>query len=186
MRAAGHREWLGKLHPEGQVFVTYNNADLVLAGAFIADKGDTKLGTNPGGDLLQTPSTRYIDFTGARNDVAQHDYFVRTAMSAQTRKSWPGSSIRKRTSRPGNFHERFIPLAATSASSHASWRHRNLARAVDVRGKDGLVAIPTRGRRRQRGAAPIGPDWPGHEEDRGYGRLVEERAARRLLLGHVP
>lgn len=86
VRAAGHREWLDKLHPEGQVFVTYNNSDLVLAGAFFADNGDTKLGTNPGSDLLETTSTRYIDFTGARNDPAQHDYFVRAAMSAQTRK----------------------------------------------------------------------------------------------------
>jgi len=86
VRAAGHREWLAKLHPEGQVFVTFNTSDLVLAGAFFADNGDTKLGTNPGGDLLETPSTRYIDFTGARNDAAQHDYFVRTAMSAQTKK----------------------------------------------------------------------------------------------------
>jgi hypothetical protein len=84
-RAAGHREWLGRLHPVGQVFVTFNNADLVLAGAFFADSNETKLGTNPGAELLETPTTRYIDFTGARNDLAQHNYFVRQGMSAQTK-----------------------------------------------------------------------------------------------------
>jgi esterase/lipase superfamily enzyme len=85
VRAAGHRDWVQKLHPEGQVFVTFNNADLVLAGAFFADNGDTKLGANPGSELLESSSMRYIDFTGARNDIAQHDYFVRAGMSGQTR-----------------------------------------------------------------------------------------------------
>jgi hypothetical protein len=86
VRAAGHREWLQRLHPAGQVFVTFNNADLVLAGAFFADNNETKLGTSPGAELLETPTTRYIDFSGARNDVAQHNYFVRSGMPAQTKK----------------------------------------------------------------------------------------------------
>ena len=84
-RAAAYREWLQRLHPVGQVFVTFNNADLVLAGAFFADNNETKLGTHPGAELLETPTTRYIDFTGARNDPAQHNYFVRKGMSAQTK-----------------------------------------------------------------------------------------------------
>jgi esterase/lipase superfamily enzyme len=85
VRAAGHREWLQRLHPAGQVFVTFNNADLVLAGAFFSDNNETKLGATPGAELLETRTTRYIDFTGARNDAAQHNYFVRQGMSGQTR-----------------------------------------------------------------------------------------------------
>ena len=65
--------------------MTFNNADLVLAGALFADNNEIKLGANPGLELLETRTTRYIDFTGARNDAAQHDYFVRQGMSNQTR-----------------------------------------------------------------------------------------------------
>ncbi|MDQ6681420.1 MAG: hypothetical protein M3Y67_10735, partial [Pseudomonadota bacterium] len=85
-RAAGHREWLGRLTPSGQVFVTFNNADTVLAGARIADSKETKLGAVPGGDLLDTPTTRYIDFTGASNDLLGHDYFVAGGMSARKKE----------------------------------------------------------------------------------------------------
>ncbi len=85
-RAAGHREWLKKLASEGQIFVTYNNADTVLAGAQIADGGEVKLGANPGGDLLDSEAMRYIDFTGASNDLLGHDYFVAGAMSAKKKR----------------------------------------------------------------------------------------------------
>ena len=85
-RAGGHREWLQKLACEGQIFVTYNNADAVLAGAQIADGGEVKLGANPGGDLLDGDAMRYIDFTGASNDLLGHNYFVDGAMSTKKRR----------------------------------------------------------------------------------------------------
>ena len=85
-RAAGHREWLQKLASEGQIFVTYNNADTVLAGAQIADGGEVKLGANPGGDLLDSEAMRYIDFTGSSTDLLGHDYFVDGAMSTKKKR----------------------------------------------------------------------------------------------------
>ena len=85
-RAAGHREWLQKLASAGQIFVTYNNADTVLAGAQIADGGEIKLGANPGGDLLDSEAMRYIDFTGASNDLLGHNYFVDGAMSTKKKR----------------------------------------------------------------------------------------------------
>ncbi|MEO7057530.1 MAG: alpha/beta hydrolase [Caldimonas sp.] len=84
--AAGHRQWLGKIACAGQVFVTFNTADTVLAGARIADNGQPKLGAGPGTDLLETPSTRYIDFTGSSTDLLGHNYFVNGAMTGQKKK----------------------------------------------------------------------------------------------------
>jgi esterase/lipase superfamily enzyme len=84
--AAGHRQWLAKVACAGQVFVTFNNADTVLAGARIADNGQVKLGAVPGTDLLETPSTRYIDFTGSSTDLLGHNYFVSGRMTGQKKK----------------------------------------------------------------------------------------------------
>lgn len=76
VRAGGHAEWLAKLHPKGQVFVTFNKGDTVLLGAFIADNHETKLGTEPGPELLRSGAVRYISFTGARTGAFGHRYFV--------------------------------------------------------------------------------------------------------------
>jgi hypothetical protein len=78
-RAAGHREWLGKMHPKGQVFVTFNQADSVLFGASIADSGQTKLGAEPGGELLASPGVRYVNFRHAAVGFGGHGYFVADA-----------------------------------------------------------------------------------------------------------
>jgi esterase/lipase superfamily enzyme len=110
VRAAGHREWLHRLHPAGQVVVTFNNADLVLAGAFFADNKETKLGANPGTELLETRTTRYIDFTGARNDAAQHNYFVRSGMSAQTRKILGRVFASEADIQPGELPRKIYPV----------------------------------------------------------------------------
>lgn len=110
VRAAGHVEWLKKLHPEGQVFVTFNNSDLVLAGALIADNGDVKLGATPGTDLLETPSTRYIDFTGASNDFAQHDYFIRPGMSAKTKNILTRIFGSEQDIKPGELPRKIYPV----------------------------------------------------------------------------
>lgn len=85
-KAAGHREWLKKLAPGGQVFVTFNNADSVLAGARIADSDEVKLGAEPGGDLFESSAMRYIDFTGASNDLLGHDYFVKGGLSGRKKE----------------------------------------------------------------------------------------------------
>lgn len=86
VRAAGHRDWLVKIRPRGQVFVTFNQGDNVLFGALIADGGQTKLGTDPLPDLLQSGIARYISFTGAQVGSGGHNYFARTNMPAKTLK----------------------------------------------------------------------------------------------------
>lgn len=85
-RAAGHRDWLVKIRPKGQVFVTFNQGDSVLFGAFIADGRQTKLGTDPLPDLLQSGVARYISFTGAPVGFGGHNYFALKNTSAKTRK----------------------------------------------------------------------------------------------------
>ena len=79
-RAAGHRDWLAKIQPKGQVFVTFNKGDSVLLGAFIADGQQTKLGTDPGTELLQSSSARYVSFTNAKVGFGGHGYFVNDNM----------------------------------------------------------------------------------------------------------
>ena len=79
VRAAGHREWLGRIHPKGQVFVSFNQGDSVLFGASIADGNQTKLGVDPGTERLQSPGVRYVSFTGAAADLGGHGYFVADA-----------------------------------------------------------------------------------------------------------
>jgi esterase/lipase superfamily enzyme len=73
-RSAGHVQWLARLRPRGQVFVTFNRDDIVLAGARIAD-GDDKLGANPG-ERLRRADMRYVSFDGAATDLGGHRYFV--------------------------------------------------------------------------------------------------------------
>jgi hypothetical protein len=77
-RASGHESWVKKLQPKGQVFVTYNQGDLTLFGAFIADGSQTKLGTEPGGRLVD-PKVRYLSFTNAQVGFGGHGYFVADA-----------------------------------------------------------------------------------------------------------
>ncbi len=75
-RAEGHAGWVGKLSPKGQVFVTYNQGDLVLFGAYIADGSQVKLGVEPGARLV-SPKLRYVSFTNAPVGAGGHGYFVR-------------------------------------------------------------------------------------------------------------
>lgn len=109
VRSAGHPEWLRNLHPEGRTFVTFNNRDLVLAGARIADNV-VKLGADPGDDLLEAPGMRYIDFTGARNDFAQHNYFVRRGMSAKTKTVLQRIFASQEDIQPGELPRKIYPV----------------------------------------------------------------------------
>ncbi len=86
VRSAGHRQWLGTIQPKGQVFVTFNKGDSVLFGAFIADNRQTKLGTGPGTELLQSASVRYLSFTNAKAGFGGHGYFVNDHMPKKMRK----------------------------------------------------------------------------------------------------
>ncbi|MEO6408371.1 MAG: hypothetical protein ABIO45_06405 [Burkholderiaceae bacterium] len=95
-RAAGHRDWLGKIQPKGQVFVTFNKGDSVLLGAFIADGQQTKLGTDPGAELLKSSSVRYVSFTNAKVGFGGHGYFVNENMPKKMLKVFArifGSSL---------------------------------------------------------------------------------------------
>lgn len=74
-RAEGHDGWVSRLGPRGQVFVTYNKADLVLFGAAVVDGQQTKLGTDPVRRLV-SPCVRYVSFTNANTGAGGHTYFI--------------------------------------------------------------------------------------------------------------
>ncbi|CAN7520583.1 alpha/beta hydrolase [Variovorax sp. LjRoot290] len=80
VRSSGHRDWLANVRPKGQVFVTFNKNDTVLAGAFIADKSQFKLGAAPGSELLRAPHMRYVNFTNGEVGKGGHGYFVNDGM----------------------------------------------------------------------------------------------------------
>lgn len=74
--AAKHASWVSKINPVRRVYVTFTNADSVLAGARIIDK-DVKLGTNPGTERAIGAKYRYVDFNGAaKMKFGAHRYFV--------------------------------------------------------------------------------------------------------------
>jgi hypothetical protein len=75
VQAAGHKEWLARVRPNGRTYVTFHKADHVLAGARVAD-GTVKLGSEPGPDLLLSPTVRYVSFDGAQADFMAHRYFI--------------------------------------------------------------------------------------------------------------
>ncbi len=79
-RASGHKTWLVKVRPKGQVFVAYNKADSVLFGAAVADNGQTKLGLDPTIDRLALGSVRYASFSNAQTGFGGHRYFARKNM----------------------------------------------------------------------------------------------------------
>lgn len=83
-RASGHRDWLARVRPKGQVFVTYNKGDNVLFGAYVADGYQLKLGADPTGELLVSGAVRYISFTRAPVGLGGHRYF---ALDTMPRKS---------------------------------------------------------------------------------------------------
>ena len=83
-RADGHAAWLQKMRPGGQVFVTYNQGDLVLFGAYIADKQQTKLGAEPG-TKATLPWIRYVSFTNAQVGAGGHRYFIAESGKAMPR-----------------------------------------------------------------------------------------------------
>jgi hypothetical protein len=77
VRADGHRGWMHQLRPKGRTYVTFNLADAVLAGAFVADgRKQPKLGLDPGTELLQGPGFRYISFTDTHTGAGGHRYFI--------------------------------------------------------------------------------------------------------------
>jgi hypothetical protein len=71
-----HISWVQKIRPVKRVYITYAKVDTVLAAASVID-GDTKLGTNPGPELISDPLYRYIDFENVRGlHVGAHRYFI--------------------------------------------------------------------------------------------------------------
>ena len=85
-RAVGHKDWLAKIRPKGQTFVTYNKSDSVLFGAYIADGWQFKLGTDPTRDRLQSTSVRYISFSNSKVGFGGHGYFVLDDMPKKSLK----------------------------------------------------------------------------------------------------
>lgn len=84
VRAAGHADWVGRLRPRGQVFVTYNEGDSVLLGAFFVDGQQIKLGTAPGSNLVRNGIVRYVCFTGSPVGLGGHGYFVYDRLAKKT------------------------------------------------------------------------------------------------------
>lgn len=86
VRADGHRGWVHQLRPKGRTYVTFNRADSVLAGAFVADgRKQAKLGVDPGTELLQGAGFRYISFSNAQAGSAGHRYFI-DGLGAESRR----------------------------------------------------------------------------------------------------
>lgn len=109
-RAAGHRDWLLKIRPKGQVFVTFNLGDTVLFGAFIADGQQTKLGTDPLPDLLSSGVARYISFTGAQVGFGGHGYFALSKMPSRTLKLFTRIFGSSRDIEPNEFPRQVYPV----------------------------------------------------------------------------
>jgi len=78
--ASGHKNWLAKFKPKGQLFVAFNKADSVLLAASIADDQHPKLGADPGPDVLRAGHVRYISFSNANSGLGGHRYFARDNM----------------------------------------------------------------------------------------------------------
>lgn len=109
-RASGHRDWLAKLHPKGQVFVTYNKGDSVLFGAYIADGKQTKLGTDPTSELLQSASVRYINFSNAPVGFGGHGYFAMDDMPKKSLKLFKRIFRSKRDLEPDEYPREIYPV----------------------------------------------------------------------------
>ena len=83
--SAGHREWLQRLHPGGQLVITVNQGDQVLMGARVADRNEAKLGSDPGAKLLEQ-WVRYAHVDGSKLDWAGHSYFAQADMPADLQR----------------------------------------------------------------------------------------------------
>ncbi len=83
--SAGHAQWLQLLHPAGQLVVTVNQGDSVLLGARIADRGEAKLGAEPGQKLIEQ-WVRYAHVDGAKVGRGGHGYFAQDAMPADLKR----------------------------------------------------------------------------------------------------
>jgi esterase/lipase superfamily enzyme len=109
-RASGHRDWLAKLRPKGQTFVTYNKSDSVLFGAYVADGGQFKLGTDPTSERLQSASVRYISFTNAKVGLGGHGYFVLDPMPKKSLKLFKRIFRSQRDLEPDEYPRQVYPV----------------------------------------------------------------------------
>ncbi|KQW42862.1 MULTISPECIES: alpha/beta hydrolase [unclassified Roseateles] len=86
VRASGHKDWVEKLRPKGKVFVTYNDADSVLFGAYVVDGNQVKLGADPGSERVQNNVVRYVCFSNSPVGVGGHGYFVYSKLLGKTKR----------------------------------------------------------------------------------------------------
>ena len=85
--AAKHAAWVKRINPLRRVYLTYTHADTVLAAAKFID-GDTKLGSDPGDELLTGAKYRYVCFDGAaKMKIGAHRYFVPDAGKELSKKA---------------------------------------------------------------------------------------------------
>ena len=106
VRASDHRNWLGKIRPTSQLFVTFNKGDSVLAGASVADvdlgsNSQLKLGTDPTPDRLREAYVRYISCTNASVGFGGHGYFAQDKMPKRMKNVFGRIFSSRRDLEPG-------------------------------------------------------------------------------------
>lgn len=113
VRAAGHRDWVARLRPTQQLFITFNRGDSVLYAARIVDGNQIKLGADPGAERFAAPHVRYIDFTGAAaGNLGGHGYFVAASadkLPKRTRKLFGRIFAAERDLRDGEAARKVYP-----------------------------------------------------------------------------
>jgi hypothetical protein len=108
--AAGHRDWLARVRPSGQVFVTCNDADNVLYGARIADGDEVKLGADPGAERVVSDAMRYISFDHYAVGAFGHTYFALPKMPKAALKVFQRLLGSERDIRPGELPQKVYPM----------------------------------------------------------------------------
>jgi hypothetical protein len=115
VRADGHRGWIHQLRPKGRTYVTFNRADAVLAGAFVADgRKQAKLGMDPGGGLLQGPGFRYVSFSNAQAGSGGHRYFI-DALTNESRRLFGRLFRSEADLQPGEPERKAYPAGCEGA-----------------------------------------------------------------------
>ena len=117
VRGDGHTGWLHQLRPKGRTYVTFNKADSVLFGAFVADGGkQAKLGVEPGATLLRGPGFRYISFSNAQTGVGGHRYFLE-GLTTESRRLFGRLFRSEADLQPGEPDRKIYPVGCEADGS---------------------------------------------------------------------
>lgn len=116
-RSDGHTGWLHQLRPKGRTYVTFNKADNVLFGAFVADGGkQAKLGADPGATLIRGPGFRYVSFSNAQTGPGGHRYFL-DGLTTESRRLFSRLFRSEEDLQPGEPDRRIYPVGCEADRS---------------------------------------------------------------------